>query len=236
MIEKISIIIPVLNEAANIGAAIASIQAPNTEIIVVDGGSTDNTRKIAEELGAITIASPPGRSLQMNAGAKIATGDILLFLHGDSRLPEGFDRLVRETLEAGAIAGAFTLRIDAPQPQFRWIEWGVKLRSRWFQMPYGDQGIFLHQKVFWEIGGFPELPIMEDFEFMRRLQKLGSLAQPRSRRIVILEKPIATSARRWLQRGIWQTTLINQLMIVGYLLGIDPHRLLKLYRRRRSSG
>jgi rSAM/selenodomain-associated transferase 2 len=236
MTNKISIIIPVLNEAANIGAAIASIQALATEIIVVDGGSTDDTRNIAEGLGAIALASPPGRSLQMNAGAKIATGEILLFLHGDSRLPEGFDRLVRETLEAGAIAGAFTLRIDAPQPQFRWIEWGVKLRSRWFQMPYGDQGIFLHQKAFWEIGGFPELPIMEDFEFMRRLQKLGTLAQPRPKRIVIVDKPIATSARRWLQKGIWQTTLINQLMIAGYLLGIDPQRLLKFYRRRRSSG
>jgi rSAM/selenodomain-associated transferase 2 len=234
MTKKISIVIPVLNEAANIGAAIASIRSSDTEIIVVDGGSTDNTREIAEELGAIAIASPPGRSLQMNAGAKIATGDILLFLHGDSRLPEGFDRLVRETLEAGAIAGAFTLRIDAPQPQFRRIEWGAKLRSRWWQMPYGDQGIFLHQSVFWEVGGFPALPIMEDFEFMKRLQKIGALAQPRTRRIVIVEALIATSARRWLQRGIWQTTLINQLMIAGYLLGIDPHRLLKFYRRRRS--
>jgi rSAM/selenodomain-associated transferase 2 len=232
MTEKISVIIPVLNEAANIGAAIASVQAPNIEIIVVDGGSTDDTRNIAEGLGAIALTSPPGRALQMNTGAKIATGDILLFLHGDSRLPEGFDRLVRETLEAGAIAGAFTLRIDASQPQFRRIEWGAKLRSRWGQMPYGDQGIFLQQSLFWEVGGFPALPIMEDFEFMKRLQKLGALAQPRTRRIVIVEEPIATSARRWLQRGIWQTTLINQLMIAGYLLGIDPQRLLKFYRRR----
>jgi rSAM/selenodomain-associated transferase 2 len=227
MAKKISIIIPVLNEAPNIGATMASIQADNIEIIVVDGGSKDDTRKIAADLGAIVINSAVGRSLQMNTGAKIATGDILLFLHGDSRLPAGFDRLIEEALVAGVAGGAFGLQIDAPQLQFRWIEWGVGVRSRWFQMPYGDQGIFLRAEMFWAIGGFPPLPIMEDFEFIRRLQRQGA--------IVIIPAPVTTLARRWLQKGIWQTTVINQLMVAGYLLGISPQKLLQFYRQRKSS-
>ncbi len=227
--ERISVIIPVLNESNNIRVAIDSIfPSDNTEVIVVDGGSTDGTIEVVKDLGIMLLYSKAGRANQMNLGAKNATGNILVFLHADTRLPVGYDDLIRTALgdvcrsDKLPIAGAFALKIDDLSRRFRWVEWGVKYRSRFLKMPYGDQAIFLSAKVFDEIGGFPDLPIMEDFELMRRLQKLGSVA--------IIEQPVITSARRWLQQGIFKTTLINQLMILGYLIGVDLDRLVRLYR------
>jgi rSAM/selenodomain-associated transferase 2 len=230
--ERISIIIPVLNEVKNIQVAIDSIfPSENTEVIVVDGGSTDGTIEVVKELGVMLFYSIAGRANQMNLGAKNATGDILVFLHADTQLPVGYDELIRATLgdvcrsNEYPIAGAFDLEIDDRSRHFRWVEWGVKYRSRFLKMPYGDQAIFIRAKVFDEIGGFPDLPIMEDFELMRQLQKLGPVA--------IIEQPVITSARRWLQQGIFKTTLINQLMILGYLMGVDLDRLVRLYRRKK---
>jgi rSAM/selenodomain-associated transferase 2 len=230
--ERISVIIPVLNEVKNIRVAIDSIfPSENTEVIVVDGGSSDGTIEVVKDLGIMLLYSTAGRAQQMNLGAENATGDILVFLHADTRLPLGYDDLIRTTLgdvcrsDKLPIAGAFALEIDDRSRHFRWVEWGVKYRSRFLKMPYGDQAIFLSAKVFDEIGGFPDLPIMEDFELMRRLQKLGPVA--------IIEQPVITSARRWLQQGIFKTTLINQLMILGYLMGVDLDRLVRLYRRKK---
>jgi rSAM/selenodomain-associated transferase 2 len=227
-VARISIIIPVLNEAATIRAAIDStLPSRNVEVIVVDGGSRDATRQIAQRQGVQVITSAAGRAHQMNVGAQAATGEILLFLHGDTRLPAGFDQLIRAALQnPQATAGAFRLRINAPQRRFRWVEWGVDCRSALFHMPYGDQAIFLRRSVFQALGGFAELPIMEDFELMRRLRPLGL--------IVMIKANVITSARRWQRRGIVKTTLINQLMILGYGLGVSPERLAQLYRNRRS--
>jgi rSAM/selenodomain-associated transferase 2 len=225
-VARISIIIPVLNEAATIRAAIDStLPSRNVELIVVDGGSRDATRQIAQRQGVQVITSAAGRTQQMNVGAQAATGEILLFLHGDTRLPEGFDQLIRAALQnPQAMAGAFRLRIDAPQRRFRWVEWGVECRSAIFHLPYGDQGIFLRTELFQKLGGFAEMPIMEDFELIRRLRRCGS--------VVMMKAYVVTSARRWRRRGIVKTTLINQLMILGYGLGVSPARLAQLYRRQ----
>ena len=253
---KISIIIPTLNEAKNIQATLATTQlATNVEVIVVDGGSEDDTVAIALEASTMNglarakkknaasqncckqnaqsesikvISGYRGRALQMNAGAAAASGEILLFLHADTRLPAGFDVMVRKIFStpistSKIVAGAFTLKIDAKGIGLRLVEWGVKLRSHFWQMPYGDQAIFLKKKTFQEIGGFPELPIMEDFELIRRLQLLGKIA--------IIPVSVVTSARRWLQKGVFQTTLINQIVIIAYFLGVSPERLRSLYRR-----
>ncbi|WP_392479043.1 TIGR04283 family arsenosugar biosynthesis glycosyltransferase [Nostoc sp. C110] len=224
---RISIIIPTLNEAGNIKEAIVTTQ-PNTniEVIIVDGGSKDDTIEIAQSLNVKVISSSPGRAVQMNAGAVAASGEILLFLHADTRLPTGFDDMIRTALEQpGIVAGAFKLRIDAPLLSLRWVEWGVNVRSHFCQMPYGDQAIFLTKEVFQQIGGFPELPIMEDFELIRRLKPIG--------RIVIILTPVVTSARRWLQKGVFKTTLLNQIVIIAYLLGVSPERIRCWYRREK---
>jgi len=223
--ERISIIIPVLNEAANLPATLVNTQmGVNVEVIVVDGGSQDGTSQLAQSLGVKVLSSPGGRACQMNAGAKAATGSILLFLHADTLLPIGFDTLVRKALfAANTAAGAFKLQIDASLLGVRLVESGVNWRSRWLQMPYGDQAIFLKTEVFHDIGGFPQLPIMEDFELIRRLKRQG--------RIVIVPVPVLTSGRRWQKLGVLKTTLINQLVIFAYLVGVPPERIVLWYRR-----
>lgn len=223
--DQISVIIPVLNEANTIQNVLIELQqSAHIEIIVVDGGSQDDTVELVKSLGIRVISSPLGRASQMNAGAIAARGEILLFLHADTRLPHEFDQFVRQTLaQPGAIAGAFELQIDASIRGLRLIERTVNWRSRFLQMPYGDQAIFLSAKVFREIGGFPELPIMEDFELIRRLRKMGKIA--------IAPAAVLTSGRRWQKLGILRTTLINQIIVVAYFLGVSPNRIACWYRQ-----
>jgi rSAM/selenodomain-associated transferase 2 len=226
---KISIIIPVLNEINSIGNTLKVIlPISDIEIIIVDGGSRDETVKFCENLGLKVISSVKGRSLQMNTGAKFATADILLFLHGDTLLPVNFVPLIQQTLmDNHIIAGAFELKINSPKWGLRWIEKLVKWRSRIFQLPYGDQAIFLRKSTFIEIGGFPEIPIMEDFELIRMLRKKGQ--------IKIVPESVITSARRWEKLGIFKTTLINQIVILGYFLGIKPEKIALWYRGHKKS-
>lgn len=225
----ISIIIPVLNEAQMIKSTIQRLQENSRlkiEIIVVDGGSQDDTAVIVQQLGVKMINVPGGgRGIQMNAGAKIAQGEILLFLHGDSQLPAKFADLIVQTLKSpGIIAGAFELRIDSNNSSLRWVEIFVKLRSHLWSLPYGDQAIFMTKQVFEDLGGFLNLPIMEDFELVQRLKRQGKIA--------IAPAAVITSARRWQKLGVWQTTLINQFIILGYYLGISPLKLRDFYRGR----
>ncbi len=227
-IPPISIVIPTLNEEAHIATVLANIPpAPEVEILVVDGGSQDTTVDQARRCGVQVLLSPRGRARQMNAGAAIAKGEILLFLHADTRLPEAYDYYVRRILlQPDVAAGAFQLSIDSHSRGLRFIEKMANWRSRYLKMPYGDQAIFLRAAVFHEIGGFPEMPIMEDYEFMQRLQKCGQ--------IVIAQASVLTSARRWQELGILRTTCINQAVIIGYSLGISPSRLAQWYRGKQK--
>ncbi len=222
---EISVIIPVLNEAKVIGAALRQVPRTNgVEVIVVDGGSRDSTANIAEANGVRLIHTAAGRARQMNVGAAIARGEILLFLHADTQLAPDFARLVCETLSRpGVVAGAFRLRIDSPRRSLRVIEALANFRSRRLQAPYGDQVLFLRRDCFRAAGGFPEMPIMEDFEFVRRIRRLG--------RIAIAPADAITSTRRWEQLGVLRTTFINQVIILAYLLGVAPARLARWYRR-----
>ena len=219
----ISIIIPVLNEAATIEATLSPLQgATNIEVIVVDGGSLDRTPELAESLGAKVYDSSAGRACQMNFGAAAATGEILLFLHADTALPQGFEAMVRQLLlRPGVIAGAFALQINADLRGLRLIENIANLRSRFLQTPYGDQAIFLPASVFHRLGGFQEIPLMEDFEFVQRLKRMG--------RIAIAPASVITSGRRWQKIGVLKTTLINQLIVLAYFLGVSPTRLARWY-------
>lgn len=225
--DKISIIIPVLNEENIIQETLLKLKDESgIEIIVVDGGSQDKTVKLVKELGIKVISSSQlGRAYQMNLGAAAATGKILLFLHADTYLPSRYTNIVKQTLQkTDVIAGAFELGIDSPRKSLRLVEAIVNWRSRFFSLPYGDQAIFLKASVFQAVGGFSLLPIMEDFDFIQRLKKQGKIA--------IAPAKITTSDRRWQKLGIVKTTLINQLIIVGYYLGISPIQLARLYGRK----
>ena len=220
---NLSVIIPVLNEAETIAQTLEHLQTPAVEIILVDGGSSDQTITIAQEKGVKVILSPePGRAMQMNTGAKYAAAETLLFLHADTQLPKNYLQLIENILaKPKTIAGAFQLKINGKNPLLRLIEKGVNARSRFLQMPYGDQGIFLQKETFEKMGGFPLLPIMEDFQFIRNLKQQG--------RIRLAAGKVLTSARRWEKLGVIKTTLINQIVIIGYFLGASPSRLRQLY-------
>ena len=218
----LSIVIPALNEERCIGDTLSAIgDHAAVEVIVVDGGSSDNTVSLAETYGAQVMCAARGRALQMNAGAAAAHGQILLFLHADTRLPLGYLREVRRMLSlADTSAGAFQLGIDGSRFVYRLIEWGSNLRSRFRQMPYGDQGIFMRRETFELIGGYPEMPILEDYALVRRLLRLG--------RVRIAGGIAMTSARRWKKSGPWALTLRHRLILLGYKAGVDPARLAAL--------
>jgi rSAM/selenodomain-associated transferase 2/rSAM/selenodomain-associated transferase 1 len=223
----VSIVIPTWNEEAVIESTLRPlIDLPDVEVIVADGGSTDATVAICQRLGVRTVALRPGRGRQLNAGAALARGEVLLFLHADAALPASFRDDVWSTLNRGAIAGAFRLAIDDPRWALRWIEWGANLRSRYLQLPYGDQGLFLRAETFYRVGGFRNWPLLEDFELCRRLKRQG--------RIRLAPSAIRTSARRWQKLGIGRTTLTNQLCLAGYYLGVSPERLARWYRGQRQ--
>lgn len=222
----LTVVIPACDEEALLPGTIASLGAyPGVEAILVDGGSRDGTREIAAASGLRVLAGEPPRAWQMNAGAALAAGEVLLFLHADTRLPPGYPKIVRRVLERpGLAAGAFRLGIDAPGRGLRLIERGAAWRCRLFGLPYGDQALFLRRESFWEEGAFPPLALFEDFAFARRLRRRG--------RIALAPAAVATSARRWLRLGVGRAWLINQALVAAFLAGVPPWRLARWYRSR----
>ena len=223
---EISIIIPTLNEGPALSRTLNRIGRPaDQEIIVVDGGSRDDTCSLAASLGARVLHSPPGRAVQMNRGADQAVGDLFLFLHADTLLPSGYTDYIRETLaRPGVVAGAFRLCLEPRLTGLSLIEWMANLRAEKWHLPYGDQGLFLAAKTFRETGGYPQIPFMEDVEIVRRLRRRGKVA--------LAPVAVITSARRWQMVGVWRNTLLNQLLLMGFFAGLSPERLSRWYRRR----
>jgi rSAM/selenodomain-associated transferase 2 len=218
---RITVIIPTLDEAENIGACLAALdgQEGPVEIIVVDGGSGDGTVSIAvRSPGVRVVHAPRGRGAQMNAGAAMASGEILWFVHADCRPPAGGATAIRRALACdGVIGGAFRFVLADRGWGYRVVEWGVRLRCRLFHLPYGDQGIFLRRALFEELGGYRETPILEDLCVVRALRRRG--------RVVTLPEAMPTSPRRYAHDGLLRTVVRHQILMLAAWLGGSPDRL-----------
>jgi rSAM/selenodomain-associated transferase 2 len=212
--KEISIIIPTLNEEKTISQCLETVvNIPGIEIIVSDGGSTDSTVEIAGQHSDVKVVrSQAGRSIQMNNGAACARGEILLFLHADCILPREDVLKIRQIFDSGKfVGGAFQIRLLSDKFTYRWLEMGINFRSKAFKLPYGDQGLFVKRSIFERLGGFREMPICEDLDFVYRLRrKYGEIA--------ILNGRISSSVRTWKNRGIFRTSFRNQLLLYSYMI------------------
>lgn len=223
-VPALSIIVPTLNEADNIVAALsplAALRAHGAEVIVVDGGSTDDTRARATPLADRVISAPRGRARQMNAGAAAAHGDALLFLHADSRLPEGADRDIARGLASRAVWGRFDVAIAGRHFMLPVVAWFMNRRSRLTGIATGDQGIFATRAAFDAVGGFPDQPLMEDVEICMRLRRLSAPA--------CLAARIVTSGRRWESHGVWRTIALMWRLRFAYWRGVAPADIHRAY-------
>jgi rSAM/selenodomain-associated transferase 2 len=222
MAPGISVVVPALNEEACVAEAVRSACAggPDVEVLVVDGGSADRTRPVAEAAGATVLSASRGRGVQLDHGARRAAGGWLVFLHADTRLEAGWAGELRGLPEP-IVGGAFRFAVDSPRRGYRCIEAGVALRCRLFGLPFGDQGIFVRRPSYLAVGGFPPLPLMEDVAFVKRLARTGRLAFPPVRAF--------TSPRRWERLGLVSTTLRNWWLLGLWAVGLPPKRLAKMY-------
>jgi rSAM/selenodomain-associated transferase 2 len=219
----ISVVIPVLDEAAQLAAAIASARAPAVrEVIVVDGGSADATPRVAREHADLVLDAPRGRALQMNRGGAAAHGAVLLFLHADTRLPADFaDAVLGALADPLVVGGRFDVRIVPATPLLRLVGGLMNLRSRLSHIATGDQAIFVRRATFAAMGGFPAIPLMEDIAFSRALRRQG--------RVACLRERVETSARRWLRHGPLRTVLLMWWLRLLYFFGASPARLRRSY-------
>jgi rSAM/selenodomain-associated transferase 2 len=223
---KLSIIIPVLNEAHGLEdflEHLLPLHLQGAQILLIDGGSEDGSPAIAERLGFTLLRSAKGRARQMNAGAATATGDLLLFLHADTQLPENAWPLIRRALADGLHSwGRFDVRIEGTHFMLPIIAALMNLRSRWSGIATGDQAIFVTRAAFENIGGFPEQPLMEEIELSRRLLKLS--------RPACIKQPVTTSGRRWESHGVWRTIFLMWRLRFAYWRGVSPNKLANNYQ------
>ncbi|QDS89256.1 Poly-beta-1,6-N-acetyl-D-glucosamine synthase [Rosistilla ulvae] len=226
---EISVIIPALNEAANIERCVLSATAAG-EVIVVDGGSDDATTQIAEAAGAKVLTSQAGRAAQQNAGAKVAAGRTLLFLHADNHLAPAAIQQVCDAMSKypERWGGALGQRIEAAGFGFRLLEYGNAWRVRWRGLPFGDQAIFVRRDRFNEVGGFPDEPIMEDLILSQRLRRIA--------RPLLLSGPVYVDPRRWQHKGVLRQTFRNFGLQIAFALGVSPQRLRSYYANHADSN
>lgn len=223
--EQFSIVIPTLHEQEQIGGLLIELRrlAPSAELIVADGGSRDQTTTIAKRYADV-VQTEPGRALQMNAGASIAKRDVLWFLHADCRpAQESVSAITTALSDRSVVGGAFRYAFDHPHPYFRVAELCSNTKNQMFGVLYGDMGIFVRREIFFRLGGYAPIPLMEDLEFSGRLRQSG--------RIVLCKPVMQTSARRWMQMGITRTLLTNWGLQLAFLLGVSPRRLHNVYER-----
>lgn len=225
---RLSIIIPALNEATSIGATLASLQAMRArgvEVVVVDGGSEDATVAIASPLADRIVVSACGRARQMNAGAAGADADVLLFLHADSVLPPDADRLILDALIASPrVWGRFDVKIRGSHRLLPIIASMMNFRSRLSGIATGDQGLFIRRETFQTLGGFADIPLMEDVAICTRLRKISAP--------ICLKQRITTSGRRWEKHGVWRTILLMWCLRLAYFFGANPFALHGRYYRK----
>ena len=224
--QFLSIIIPTLNEGDHLGETLKPLlDLPQTEVIVADGGSRDGTASLARDLGAKMVITQAGRGNQMNHGAEAARGEILLFLHADTLLPANFGQAVQGAMvDPKYTGGSFAWHVHPSSVLLKVMEVTVNLRTRYCRLPYGDQGLFVRTSLFRQMGGFADIPLMEDVDFVRRMKKIGPLA--------VVPEAITTSARKYQKEGTLRTTMRNKLIFFGYSLGIPPERLHRYYYSR----
>ena len=219
--QRLSVVLPALNEAAGIRAALealAPLRVRGHEVIVVDGGSSDGTAQLAAGLCDRVLNASPGRAVQMNAGARAAGGDALLFLHADTRLPARADERILASLE-DHLWGRFDVRIEGRHPLLRIVACAMNLRSRLTGIATGDQAIFVRRAAF---GGYPEIALMEDVAFSKAMKRLG--------RPACLRETVLTSGRRWESRGVLRTIVLMWSLRLLYFLGARPERLIRFYK------
>ena len=229
---KVSIVIPVINEARAIARSIElAWKAGADEVIVVDGGSSDDTVAICDQSKCQLVHSPAGRGVQLNAGASEATGDVLLFLHADNWLVENAIQQIK-SLEGNPelLFGGFHQRIEHPGKMFRWIEGGNAWRVRWRGLVYGDQAMFVSKSLFETAGGFRAIALMEDLAFSQEI-KSQYFEKTNRKRPHLLAGPTHVNARRWQEAGTIRQTVKNWVLSTAYLLGADPKRLARRYGR-----
>ncbi|MBW2107726.1 MAG: TIGR04283 family arsenosugar biosynthesis glycosyltransferase [Deltaproteobacteria bacterium] len=230
----LSIIIPVFNESSVLARTLDHLRSlgPHGQVIVVDGGSTDETVRIAEQYGHVLIVSARGRGVQLHQGARRADGDVLLFLHADTLLPKGYHHDICLAMRDPCVVfGAFSLKIDPCTAFLSLVAGMANLRSRLLKLPYGDQAIFVRRSAYRRAGGFRPWPVMEDVDLVRRLSRQG--------RFRLISTPVRTSARRWEAEGAVFSTIRNWSVMVRFFLGVPPAALSRRYpdiRKRRSGA